>query len=640
MKGPQPNLLVDALELLESTCHDLAECGLAAVHLVSRLATSCRQTLDPATADDGDGALHLSESLRLLADDKLNSYPFHAVPPCWRRLYTDAVLYGAIAVLLSLVAPETEALQSAAAAAPLLHAIGKLDLAIVVAGTPGPARHELALSLITHAQERLVTRSISTNEPLPSTNDAERPAKRPRTRTTSPSPAPSSAQEPPACNSSAPEVRKRGAADAGAAPPPYIHLALTELAELPTFLDPVHNPSHREPFIVRRGAAHFPVFDPTTTDNDDDDSCDDENDYDDEEDGERGRRRRSRWSDLEYLRRVAGPGRVVPVEVGGDYTQEGWGQRIMPFDEFLDSLRAVDGAVSAREGSGGGSDSGPAGDPDRDRDRDGHEPVVFDGSGTDRREEPAPPPPPPPLYYLAQHSLFRQFPALLSDLLIPDLVYSPPEQQLLMTPRHSSSASAGLASADETRQGEEEGGEALQIPNPPRAYEGPGTEEGYVLNAWLGPRGTKSAAHTDPWWNCYVQVAGSKWIWVAPPECASAMRAFGERGDGDDDDDADDDEMAREPVAGGTAAAKANASEYMTNTSSLDVTVSPPPLASSSPDDSTLSPCRPYPARFLQDVVPHARQAVLQEGDVLVMPPGWWHAMVGLETSFSVSMWF
>ena len=42
----------------------------------------------------------------------------------------------------------------------------------------------------------------------------------------------------------------------------------------------------------------------------------------------------SRWQDLEYLARVAGP-RTVPVEMGRHYLAQGWGQRLMLFSDFV-----------------------------------------------------------------------------------------------------------------------------------------------------------------------------------------------------------------------------------------------------------------------------------------------------------------
>lgn len=62
--------------------------------------------------------------------------------------------------------------------------------------------------------------------------------------------------------------------------------------------------------------------------------------------------------------------------------------------------------------------------------------------------------------YLAQHNLLMQFPDLRSDIIIPDYVY------------------AALTHSD--------------FPD----YKPPGNEEQLVINAWLGPKGTISPAHT------------------------------------------------------------------------------------------------------------------------------------------------
>lgn len=84
------------------------------------------------------------------------------------------------------------------------------------------------------------------------------------------------------------------------------------------------------------------------------------------------------WSSIQYLCSVAGPGRLVPVEVGQDYRSEDWNQKLMPWVEFLDSL-----ALSANSS-------------------------------------------PTPTLYLAQYDLLKQFPALRDDIIIPDYVYAAP----------------------------------------------------------------------------------------------------------------------------------------------------------------------------------------------------------------------
>ncbi len=72
------------------------------------------------------------------------------------------------------------------------------------------------------------------------------------------------------------------------------------------------------------------------------------------------------WPNMEYWRRLAAL-RTVPVEVGGKYTSDGWGQQLMTMNEFI---------TDHIEGGGGG--------------------------------------------YLAQHELLEQIPALKKDLLTPE----------------------------------------------------------------------------------------------------------------------------------------------------------------------------------------------------------------------------
>lgn len=74
----------------------------------------------------------------------------------------------------------------------------------------------------------------------------------------------------------------------------------------------------------------------------------------------------------------------------------------------------------------------------------------------------------PQIVYLAQHDLFQQFPSLIPDILIPDYVFASPA-----APAH--------------------------YPE----YNPPNNTAGYTMNAWIGPQGTYSPAHTDPFFNCY-----------------------------------------------------------------------------------------------------------------------------------------
>lgn len=132
----------------------------------------------------------------------------------------------------------------------------------------------------------------------------------------------------------------------------------------------------------------------------------------------------------------------------------------------------------------------------------------------------------------------------------------------------------------------------LEVPNYARTTHATHRGTMPITSVWIGPRGTVSPPHTDAYYNCYVQVVGAKWVWLAPPDAdwGGAMAAW--RTD------------AAETYAG-----------LMHNTSQRDVWASP-------------------------TCVDGALQTVLQPGDLLYLPPRWWHAMHSLSRSFSVSFWF
>ncbi|TPX51246.1 hypothetical protein SeLEV6574_g00374 [Synchytrium endobioticum] len=199
------------------------------------------------------------------------------------------------------------------------------------------------------------------------------------------------------------------------------------------------------------------------------------------------------WLDLQYLAATMGPDRMVPVEIGASYADDAWTQRLVTVAEFFDRL------------------TGPA------------------------EAEP---------WYLAQHSLFTQFPALAGDIVVPDYCHACPSEH----------------------------------------------DAAVRMNAWFGPKDTYSPLHTDPFENLLAQVVGYKRaVLVAPCDSAGVY-----------------------PYDGDT---------MLHNTAQLDV---------ENPD---------------LDRFPLARtvtcyEAMLEPGDVLYIPVGWWHALRSLSTSFSVSFWF
>ncbi|KDN43120.1 hypothetical protein RSAG8_06273, partial [Rhizoctonia solani AG-8 WAC10335] len=232
------------------------------------------------------------------------------------------------------------------------------------------------------------------------------------------------------------------------------------------------------------------------------------------------------WKSKNYLIECAGRGRIVPVERGGDYRTKDWSVDLMLWDEFLNK-------------------------------------IGWEGEGNDSEK-----------LYLAQHSLFTQFPKLRADIQVPDYVYTEPGSH--------------------------------------PCYTGPpGNEEQLVINAWCGGRGANSPAHTDPYYNIYVQVVGYKSIWLAPPEASPGLYAFNSASQSSNQDP-NPGEPNRDPKREG----------MMGNTSSIDA------FALSAPDmgSDTLETSHPL---FHQHALPLSQSTTLKPGEALIIPPGWWHAMKG-----------
>ena len=93
------------------------------------------------------------------------------------------------------------------------------------------------------------------------------------------------------------------------------------------------------------------------------------------------------WKSPEYLlKRTFGGRRLIPVEIGRSYTDQGWGQNIITFREFMDGC-LLHGLPDEPDGQAAPSSS---------------------------------------IGYLAQHDLFTQIPSLRNDISIPDYCYTDP----------------------------------------------------------------------------------------------------------------------------------------------------------------------------------------------------------------------
>ncbi|KAK0620302.1 hypothetical protein B0T14DRAFT_521024 [Immersiella caudata] len=124
------------------------------------------------------------------------------------------------------------------------------------------------------------------------------------------------------------------------------------------------------------------------------------------------------------------------------------------------------------------------------------------------------------------------------------------------------------------------------------------------LNAWFGPAGTITPLHTDPYHNLLVQVVGRKYVRLYSPHETERLRPRGKEG-----------------------------GVEMGNTSLFDVGVvegwDSPPGGGEEVGDGV--------KEFKE--VPYV-ECILEEGDTLYIPIGWWHYVRGLGVSFSVSFWW
>ncbi|RCI08527.1 hypothetical protein L249_8907 [Ophiocordyceps polyrhachis-furcata BCC 54312] len=129
------------------------------------------------------------------------------------------------------------------------------------------------------------------------------------------------------------------------------------------------------------------------------------------------------------------------------------------------------------------------------------------------------------------------------------------------------------------------------------------------LNAWFGPAGTITPLHTDGYHNLLCQVVGTKYVRLYPPDATPSM-------------------CPREAESG----------IDMSNTSRLDLGLMEgwdrPPRRDDGAGDADVMPS----SASLEGI--DYRECILQPGDTLLIPIGWWHYVRSLSISFSLSFWW
>lgn len=455
----------------------LPACGTPILELLLHLGNAIKDR-------EGDFGLivHRLDDLIAIAREKFYAFPFKDVPPCWRDLFREASLlkFTALAVKQtwscgrgsSDMHPQFQPLSREQ----MDEMVKTLDMALIMAGPPPSSESQEQVTIIFDLLQEVHMSSIHTSEKHP-------PRKRRK------------------LDGEHDSWQDRFPVSA-TCEPPVLH-AISRWTEPPFdeferyMLHPKNNSLGPEPVIIQGALNHWPA------------------------------RNERPWSSPSYLlSKTLGGRRLVPIELGRSYVDEGWGQKIITFKEFMEHYILNPQSSALATG------------------------------------------------YLAQYDLFAQIPFLRKDISIPDYCFTSPP------PPHHSSPLA------------EKHSKLPQLDEP-------------LLNAWFGPAGTISPLHTDPYHNILSQVVGRKYIRLYAPRESEKLYARGVEDGGVD----------------------------MGNTSSLDIGV----LAGW---DGTEEEKGEAQAKFPLFCEAEFVDCILEAGECLYIPMGWWHYVRSLSVSFSVSFWF
>jgi lysine-specific demethylase 8 len=451
----------------------LRACGSPIIKLLLHLSNAIKNR-----EGDFDLVIQRLDDLIALATEKFYAFPFKDVPPCWRDLFREAsfLKFSALAVKESWMQQNGNLDLQTLSGEQMDEMVKTIDMALIMAGPPASSdSQEQIKSVFDHLQE-IHMESIQAPEDYPLRKRRKLDEENKLWQDGFPK---SEAFEPPVSN----PISKWNEPSFGDFEKNMLHPNNTNIGP--------------EPVIIKGALNHWPA----------------RNDHP--------------WKSPSYLlSKTIGGRRLVPIELGRSYVDEGWGQKIITFKEFM-----------------------------------GH--YILDPESSALATG-----------YLAQHDLFAQIPSLREDIAIPDYCFTSPP------PPHYSSPLA------------EKHSRLAQLDEP-------------LLNAWFGPAGTISPLHTDPYHNILSQVVGRKYVRLYAPKESEKLYARGVEDGGVD----------------------------MGNTSALDIGV----LAGWDGSEEE--------KREAQEMFPLFREAefvdcILEEGECLYIPVGWWHYVRSLSVSFSVSFWF